>query len=345
MNNNFELIPTSNNILESHNFYIVFVLKNKKYAISINNIVEIINIPDIELDRNVPDNIIGIFNYNGQMINVVDLYSILNLEHENFSINNKLIITKLDDKYMALHINKVENINQFEDENIQLMPYSLENTIINNIYKSQDDTIDIIDIKLIEKILDNTNKKTSTVDYSLLLPKDEKSKQILEIRAKQIKGSQSSEKFSYNENLIQQYLLFTLGDFYYYVDLKYIREFISAKRLKITHLPYTPSYIKGIANIKGKFLVVLDLKKFLNKNLENVQSGDKLIIIESKNFDIAILVDDIKYIKDLKNINKTLRNSYSSPFIQAEFTEENQLYSILNLEKILNDDSLYINIV
>ena len=113
------------------------------------------------------------------------------------------------------------------------------------------------------------------------------------------------------------------------------------KRLNITKLPYTQDFIRGIVNIKGEFLLVLDLRKFLNGSSENYEEGAKLIITEGKNFNIALLVDEIKYIKTLKNVQPNIN---SSNYISAEIMEENELNSIINFEKIINDERLFINI-
>ena len=145
-------------------------------------------------------------------------------------------------------------------------------------------------------------------------------------------------------NTINQYILFSLDKSNYYLDLKYVKEFTTLKRLNITKLPYTKEFIKGIINLRGEFLVVVDLEKFLNENSTKQKETTKLIIVEGKNFNIGLLVDDIKYIKDLKNVQKTTMYTGNSKYIYSEFIEEDVLYSILNFEKIINDEKIYINI-
>ena len=140
--------------------------------------------------------------------------------------------------------------------------------------------------------------------------------------------------------------MFTIGEQNYYLDLKYVKEFVSLKRLKITPLPYTQDYIKGIINIKGDYIVVIDLKRFLRNDINEITPNNKLIIISGRNFNVALMVDDVKYIRTLENIHEYNQNiMHNSEYTLAEFTEENILYSILNVEKIINDEKIYINIV
>ena len=341
--NNYALTSTTN-IRNSNDYYIVFYLNEKQYAINIKNVLEVINIPEIEIPIVAPESIIGMFNYNGQMIKTVDICPYLGFETSNFTINHQLIITVIEDSCFAIHTEKIINILQLEAENIQDLPFNIEDSILNKVYKSDDSAINIIDIQTLNRLLSREHQKEGKINYSNLFPSDDKSKQILSIRAQQNKKVQEVFSFPFDLNTVNQYILFTLDNNNYYLDLKYIKEFTSLKRLNITKLPYTKEYIKGIVNLKGDFLVVIDLKKFLNNEAINSIEPTKLIVVEGKNFKVAFVVDDIKYIKDLKNIQRTNMYSTNSKYIYSEFIEEGELYSILNFEKIINDEKIYINI-
>lgn len=343
MNNNYALTFSSIN-KTSHNYFIVFTLKNKQYAINIQNILEVINIPEIEIPAKTPESIIGILNYNGMMIKAVDLCPHLGFEPSKFSINNKLIIAIVNDCCFAIHTEKIENIVQLNSENIQPIPYEIQNSILTAVYKDNDNSINIININELNRIISELHTNNSLISYSELLPDDEKSQQIMKIRTQQNQLTQEIFSFLFNINTLNQYILFELNNHNYYLDLKCVKEFISIKRLKMTKLPYTQEYIKGIVSVRGDFLVVIDLKKFLNEENNNQKEGNKLIVVEGKDFNIAFLVDNIKYIKNLKNNLNTGYNTSSSKYISYEFVEDDELYSILNFDKIINDEKLYINI-
>lgn len=330
---------------ETINHYIVFELKNNLYAINIQNVIEVINIPQLEIPQMTPEGIIGIFNYNGTMIKVIDLCPLLGFEPSKFTINNQLIIINHNENYFAIHTEKIINIIQSDFSKLQDLPYNTEKSILKEIYKADNSTINIVDINKIEEMISQNEVLSNKINYADLFPQDEKSKEILQIRAEQNKNLQELFSFPVDMRVTNQYILFILDNQNYYLDLKYIKEFISIKRLNITKLPYTRDFIKGIINLKGDFLVVVDLKKFLNNDKNDNNKGSKLIIVESKNFNLALLVDDIKYIKNLKNVQIPAQGaSNSSPYILTEFMEEGELYSILNFDRIINDEKLYINI-
>ncbi len=342
MNNNYSL--TTVNSKEASDYYIVFYLKEKQYAINIKDVIEVINIPIIEIPQIAPEGIVGIFNYKGLMIKVIDICPFLGFETSDFTINNQLIVVCIEGNCFAIHTEAISNIIHINKSDLQPIPFASRNSILKDIYKINTISINIINTKALDKIVSDTVAKEGKINYLELFPQDEKSKQILELRSIQNIQKQDAFSFSFDLNTTNQYVLFTLENHNYYIDLKFIKEFTSVKRLNITKLPYTNKYIKGIINLRGDFLVVIDLKSFLNSTNNPTIKSNKIIIVEGKNYNLALLVDDIKYIKNLKDVQPSVFTDENSKYIYSEFMENNQLYSILNIEKIINDEKLYINI-
>lgn len=335
-------IPNANNFQEN---FIIFRLQKKQYAIGIENIIEIINLPQLQIPTKTPKGIIGIFNYNNQMIKVIDLCPLLGFEPIELSIKHQLLIVNTEKEIFAILIENVAEITKIKQDDFQELPYETKNHIIEHIYKIENESVSLINpYKIIEKFsveVENENQH----NYLSLLPTDNKSQQILNLRTQRYQITNETANEVLNENVTTQYILFDMDNHNYYLELKYVKEFISLKRLKITKLPYTKDFIKGLINIKGDFLVVLDLKRFLNNELTKITENHKLIIAEGKNFNIALLVDDIKGIKNIENINELKKNSQTNDeYIICEFTEEDKTYNLLNFEKIMNDEKLFINI-
>ena len=343
MNNSFSLSLKSN-FKNSDKSFIIFGIGSNKYAINIQYVAEVINILEIEIPQNTPSGIIGMFNYNNEIIKAVDLCPFLGLKTFDFSINNRLIVTEINGGCFAILVENIETVAKFDEKNIQNIPYSTENSILKEVYKSENGNINIINLNILCELISTQNMKNGKINYADFFPDDEKSKQILHLRT--INNTLPQEIFTFPISLQseKQYILFNLDNQNYYMDIKYIKEFISMKRLSITKLPYTPDCISGIVSVKGEFLLVVNLKRFLNKDNTNIVNDGKLIVVEGPNFNIAFLVDNIKYIKSFKDIQKLKMYSSNADYIYAEFMENNELYSILNFEKIINDERLYINI-
>ncbi len=343
MNNNYSIQTFISNKLANDN-YMIFRLTSNLYAINIKYVLEIMNIPAMEIPETMPKGIIGMFDYNSSIIKAVDLCPFLGFDTPHFNISDRIIIVVSNQECFAIHTEEIENITQFDSDKIQKIPYDNEHSLLKYVYKTDDSVINIIDINELKKLISINISVPSSVNYKSLFPDDEKSFQLLKFRAEKHKIVRDSFSFPVDLNSNNQYILFTLDNQNYFLDLKYIKELISVKRLNITHLPYVQNYISGIVSIQGEILVVVNLKKFLNFKSDNSIEATKLIVAEGKNFNIAFLVDDIKYIKNLKNINPSKYNKSSSNYILSEFVEEDVLYNILNFEKIINDERIFIDI-
>jgi chemotaxis signal transduction protein len=57
---------------------------------------------------------------------------------------------------------------------------------------------------------------------------------------------------------LNQYLTFTLGDELFAIDIGSVRELLDDK--KITKIPRTPRYMRGVLNLRGRAVPVVDLR-------------------------------------------------------------------------------------
>ncbi len=342
MNNKNTLTVLKNDEL-NYDSYIVFCLNSHKYAINIQHVIEVVNIPYITMPVASPKGVIGMFDYNGMIIKAIDLCPLIGIPTNKFSVNNQLIIFVVDGNFGAIHTEYIENIIRINRLDLSPFPFGIENSFISSVYKNDDVFINIIDVVSLEKTLENNKSVKSEIDYSVYLPSDENSLKILNDRTNQFKENNDVFAFSINQHTVNQYIMFDLGCHSYFMDIKYVKEFVSINSESITPLPYTKKFIKGLVSIRGEFLVVLDLKCFLNDECVKNSETAKIIVIKGNDYNIAFLVDDIKYIKTLKQQSFVNSDKNLSSFILAEFEENNTLYSILNVEKIINDESLYIN--
>ncbi len=86
-----------------------------------------------------------------------------------------------------------------------------------------------------------------------------------------------------------QIVVFRLEDAEYAIEIHKVREII--KLTSITPVPRTPDVIKGIINVRGKIVVVIDLKERFD--LGNEHEATHIILVETDERILGILVDDI----------------------------------------------------
>ncbi|MFZ6008020.1 MAG: protein phosphatase CheZ, partial [Nitrospirota bacterium] len=86
-----------------------------------------------------------------------------------------------------------------------------------------------------------------------------------------------------------QYIGFTMNNNEYTIPILKVQEIINLPSL--TKLPQAPGYIEGIANLRGRIIPVVDLKKLAGLNGGTV--GEKVIVVTSGRITFGVLVDSI----------------------------------------------------
>jgi purine-binding chemotaxis protein CheW len=99
-----------------------------------------------------------------------------------------------------------------------------------------------------------------------------------------------------------KYLTFTLANEDYGIGILKIKEIIGM--MPITSVPKTPSYIKGVINLRGKVIPVLNLR--LRFGMEEIDATDRtcIIVVEidtpNGTVQIGIVVDSVSEVLNIK---------------------------------------------
>ena len=329
------------------NLHLCFELDKKIYALNAKNVLEVTSLPMINEPQRLPAYIVGILNYNDLFINVIDIRKVFDLQIKNYELSDKIIIIKGEESLFAVIVDEVTDFFNANPVNIQRVMGDCSNNIVQSFYKIDENIINIVDISSLERIVKSSMSQEKTTDYSMLFPQDEESQFILQKRRNAIAKTpiMNLEADIYSKD---QYVVFRLAEHMYCLYSYYIKELISLKNYQLTKIPYTPEYLIGIINLKGSFYTVLDLKKFIGfetKNKSRTPENGKVIVIDSTELKLALWVDDIVDIINIAKENIETKNDQQldSLFIKAEAYINKDVYNILNLDKLINDERLYIN--
>jgi len=337
------LITTDSNNIEENNC-LIFSLKEKLYGINVENILEIIKVPKLDVPQKMPKHILGVITYNNISIKVVDLSTILAHKTQKYSLDANIILVKTEESIFGIIADSVNDVKPLKSSNIQPLPYHSEENLIQYIYRLDNNFISIIDLNSVQNVIQKTQFEISDIDVTELLPQDEPSKKEMENRQYELikKFETSIEQIYYDQ---EQYIIFALGKNLYSLPIKQIKEIVNFKNIFIINLPRMYNYIEGIFSLRGDFISVLNFKKFLNIEEErDSQESSMLIVLELKDFKLALMVDkiiDIVTVTSNEIINK-FDNKFESKYIISELHVNNQIISIISLEKLLTDERLYI---
>lgn len=90
-----------------------------------------------------------------------------------------------------------------------------------------------------------------------------------------------------------QIIVFKLGQEEYALQIDQIKEVVITPG--ITRMPQTPAYIRGVANIRGNIIAIIDLEdKFSLKRNDNQEAtSNYTLVVESEDLKVGILVREV----------------------------------------------------
>ncbi len=88
-----------------------------------------------------------------------------------------------------------------------------------------------------------------------------------------------------------KYLLFALGNEEYGIAIRYVTEIIGLQT--ITAIPELPAYVKGIVNLRGKIIPVIDMRLRFKKEARQYTNRTCTIVIRVKAVAVGLIVDAV----------------------------------------------------
>ena len=98
-----------------------------------------------------------------------------------------------------------------------------------------------------------------------------------------------------------KYLTFALGPEEYGLEILKVREIIGY--MEITAVPQTPHEVKGVINLRGQVIPVVDLRTKFGMETAEITDESCIIVVEisqgSRNFSTGIVVDHVQEVLDI----------------------------------------------
>lgn len=141
---------------------------------------------------------------------------------------------------------------------------------------------------------------------------------------------------------MEQFVVFQLEDELYGVNIHQVRGI--EKMLPLTRVPNAPSFVKGVCNLRGSVIPVIDLKKRLAISETKDDKNAKIIIVNVDRHMVGMTIDaanDVVSI-DASNVepSPSLISGIDAEFIHGVAKVSNRLLVILDLERILTVDQI-----
>ncbi|MDP2903323.1 MAG: chemotaxis protein CheW [Methylovulum sp.] len=144
----------------------------------------------------------------------------------------------------------------------------------------------------------------------------------------------------------QQYLTFLVGKDNFGINILDVKEIIEINN--ITRIPKTPDYIRGVINLRGNVVPVIDLSARLDRQRSEITKLSCIVLVEvdvhGEGQVIGALVDQVNEILDIADANILPAPDFGADmrtdFIQAMGRVDDNFIILLAINRILSIDEL-----
>lgn len=138
-----------------------------------------------------------------------------------------------------------------------------------------------------------------------------------------------------------KFLTFSLGNEYYGIDIMYVTEIVGIQ--PITVVPELPDFIKGIINLRGKIIPVMDARLKFKKGPKEYNDRTCIIVIDVLEISIGIIVDAVAEVLNISDENivpPPNLNTGGRKYIKSVGKSNENVTLILDCEKLLNENEI-----
>ncbi|PWK12690.1 chemotaxis protein CheW [Tumebacillus permanentifrigoris] len=137
-------------------------------------------------------------------------------------------------------------------------------------------------------------------------------------------------------------IVFRLVDEEYGVEVSQVRSIEHMQ--KITRVPRTPEFVKGVINLRGIVTPVIDLKARFALGEENYTDSTRIIIVAVEDMEVGLIVDAANDVIDIP-VNKiepppAVVGGINKAYLRGVAKLADRLLIMLNLDKVLSNEEI-----
>ena len=131
---------------------------------------------------------------------------------------------------------------------------------------------------------------------------------------------------------------FTIGDEEYGVDIQTVKEVIRIEQ--ITRLPRSPLFVKGVINLRGDIIPIIDLRERFGIERQDYVDTSRIIVVEMEGKSIGMVVDSVESVIRLSQDDvvppPSLVGGLSEKYLNGVGKFGEKLIVLLNIDRILS---------
>ncbi len=140
-----------------------------------------------------------------------------------------------------------------------------------------------------------------------------------------------------------QLVTFHVGREEYAVDILRVKEIIRVQEM--TRVPNTPDYLKGVINLRGKIVPVMDLRNRFRMEEIELKKEARIVVVEESGKNVGLMVDSMSEVLTIPGTFVLAPPDRGDGLDNVEFIQgvaklEDRLLTFLNLQILLGEQGL-----
>lgn len=139
-----------------------------------------------------------------------------------------------------------------------------------------------------------------------------------------------------------KFLTFILGDEVYGIEIQYVTEIIGIQ--PITGVPEVPDFVKGIINLRGKIIPVIDVRAKFRKPEIEYNDRTCIIVVDIKDVSVGLIVDNVAEVLSIQDENivppPDVKTGFTNRYIKGIGKVDNEVKLLLDCNRLLSDEEV-----
>ncbi len=145
---------------------------------------------------------------------------------------------------------------------------------------------------------------------------------------------------------LNSYLSFRLGEETFGANVGSVLSIL--EMIRITKVPCSPSYLKGVINLRGEVLPVIDLRLRFGMAVTELNSSHCILVmeiqIENQEVRIGVMVDSVSEVHEIEPEEilppPLIASKFRVEFIEGMYKVGEAFIMLLDMDKIFTDDEI-----
>lgn len=155
---------------------------------------------------------------------------------------------------------------------------------------------------------------------------------------------EATEEFDQDDDQQGMYLTFELANEYYGIWIGYVTEIIGI--LPFTEVPELPAYVRGIFNLRGRIIPLMDMRLRFQKEFVAYDERSCVIVIDVGKNTVGLIVDSVSEVISFEAADiieqPMLSSGISNQFIKSIGKVGNEVKQLLDCDKLLSNQEVEI---